>query len=67
MFKLMALKGKKVGIILLFLSLLLFLMQNHALAEEMTFNLVRGLNGISPPFENTGITSAEGLCQSISY
>ena len=32
-----------------------------------TFNLLPGLNGISLPFEGTGISDAEGLCQSIPY
>jgi PKD repeat protein len=59
------LKRKKIGIVFFLLSLL-FLMASSILAEEITFNLVHGLNGISLPFENTGIQDAEGLCQSIS-
>src|SRR4030042_5433681 len=59
-------KRKMLGIILCLLFLTL-LMPNNALAEEITFNLIQGLNGISLSFENTGINDAEGLCQSIPY
>lgn len=67
MFKhIIKLKGKNIGILFLLLSIL-FLMQNNVFAEDMTFNLVEGFNGISLPFENTGINNAEELCQSIPY
>src|SRR4030042_3103432 len=59
-------KRKMLGIILCLLFLTL-LMPNNALAEEITFNLIQGLNGISLPYENTGINDAEGLCHSIPY
>ncbi len=68
MFKRMPLKSKrwKIGNVFIFAFIsLLFLMQNNAFAADMTFNLVQGLNGISLPFENTGITNAEELCKSI--
>lgn len=39
---------------------------NGALAADKTFNLLQGLNGISVPFEGTGITNAEQLCQAVS-
>ncbi len=51
--------------LLLFFAFLLSSIKS-AFAAEMTFNLLQGLNGISLPFENTGITDAEQLCQSIS-
>ena len=51
-----------VGIILCLLYLML-LIPNNAVAEEITFNLVQGFNGISLPFENSGITDVEELCQ----
>ncbi|GAB4249263.1 PKD domain-containing protein [Deferrisoma sp.] len=34
-------------------------------AADMTFPLVRGLNGITLPYEGTGIADAEGLCQAV--
>jgi len=46
---------------------LFFLFSSSAFAEDMTFNLLQGFNGISLPFENTGINDAERLCQSIPY
>ncbi len=70
MFKRMPLKLKrwKTGNVFIFAFIsLLFLMQNNAFTADMTFNLVQGLNGISLPFENTGITDAEGLCLSIPF
>ena len=66
MFERMTLRCINLVIIFIFISLFL-LIQNHAFADDMTFDLVEGLNGISLPFEETGITDAEELCQSISY
>jgi PKD repeat protein len=68
MFKHMLFRGVKVSILPIFVFIfLLFFIQGDAFSAEMTFNLPPGLNGISLPFEGTGITDAEELCQSISY
>jgi len=62
MFKPRALKNLIISFV--FLAILLF-SQNHALAQSMTFDLVKGINGISLPFEGTGINTAEDLANSI--
>ncbi|MFH1148758.1 MAG: PKD domain-containing protein [Pseudomonadota bacterium] len=36
-----------------------------AFADTTTFQLRQGLNGISLPFDNTGLTNAEELCQAV--
>lgn len=59
-----ALKVVRAGVFFCFVPFLI-LMCSHASADEMTFDLVQGFNGISIPFENTGLTDAEQLCQSI--
>ncbi|MBI4684009.1 MAG: PKD domain-containing protein [Nitrospirae bacterium] len=53
--------------IILFLLFVILLMPLNVFAENMTFNLLKGVNGISLPFANTGISDAEGLCRSIPY
>ena len=62
MFKPRALKDLIISFV--FFAILLF-SQNHALAQSMTFDLVKGINGISLPFEGTGINTAEDLANSI--
>ena len=47
-------------------SVCCLLLCNGALAADKTFNLLKGLNGISVPFDGTGISNAEQLCQAIS-
>jgi len=67
MFEHSALRIKRAGVVIVLFSFFLFLAQTHAYSAEMTFDLIQGFNGISLPFENTGITNAEELCQSIPY
>jgi RHS repeat-associated protein len=61
---------KRSKVLFLILPLIIFLSffttLNTAFSEDMTFNLLNGLNGISLPFENSGINNAEELCQSIT-
>jgi PKD repeat protein len=66
--KLWRFKSIGTGVLSVFLLILsLVFLQSNAIAADMTFQLAQGLNGISLPFENTGITDAAQLCEAISY
>ena len=65
MFKHLRLKNLTLVTALVLMSLLSSLTSTDASSAEMTFQLAKGLNGISVPFVNSGISDAEGLCQNI--
>ena len=65
--KLWRFKSIGTGVLSVFLLISLAFLQSNAIAADMTFQLAQGLNGISLPFENTGITDAAQLCEAIPY